>query len=47
MVELILEGELDYQNLSPKTLEKTNSPHKMGKVLIPPTLRINGKLGLV
>lgn len=40
--ELIRYGQLEYQHLTPKSLQRTNSPHRNGKMLLPPHLRING-----
>lgn len=41
--ELIRYGQVDYQHLTPKSLQRTDSLHRNGKVLLPPYLRINGK----
>lgn len=43
--ELIRYGAVEYQHLTPKTLQRTDSFHRTGKLLIPPTLRINGRAG--
>lgn len=42
--ELIRYGNVEYQHLTPRSLQRTDSFHRNGKILLPPNLRINGSV---